>query len=329
MHHNELLLCLKAEASKIDKAMHEDLAAIDSPLLAEIIAHTLFGSGKKVRPALVVMSARICGCSQDSIYRLAGAFEYLHVATLLHDDVIDHADQRRGRTAANRIWGNSPAILSGDYLHARSMFLVGTLGGKRCLEIICRATAAMVKGEFLQMRNAADLNQSENDYFAVIKNKTAGLIAAACETGAVFACDIEKYQKALQVYGNNLGMAFQVIDDLLDYQGDPHKTGKAVGNDFCEGKMTLPLIHALSCASAIDRDFILAILAGKKETRGNHFQAVRSLVEHYGGFDYAGQKAVLLIDKALAALEVFEDNQAASEKKALTGLAHYVLARDK
>jgi len=326
MPHNKLLHCLKIEAAKIEQIMHEDLAAVEDPLLAEITQYALFNGGKRVRPALVVLAARLGGRVDEAAYRLAIAFEYLHVATLLHDDVIDHADRRRGRPAANKIYGNSPAILSGDYLHARSLFLIGTLGGNRCLEIICRATAAMVAGEFLQMRNAGNLNQSEQDYFTVVENKTAFLIAAACEIGAIFAGHAETNRQALRAYGFKLGKAFQLIDDLLDYQGDPGQTGKAVGNDFCEGKMTLPLIHAMATAAPTDRDLFMALLTGPRQERQNQLDTARSLIERYGGFHYAGQQAELLIDQALAGLDIFAAGDA---KDLLVDLAHYVLARDK
>ena len=173
MDNIDLLNELKPEIIKMDQAMREDLQVlvsknlINSNLL-EVLEHALFNGGKRIRPLLCILTARLCSNQEKALYPLAIAFEYLHVATLLHDDVIDHADTRRGRPTANKVFGLTEAILAGDFLHARSMYLVGTLGGKRCLELICRSTEAMVGGEFLQLSNVHNLNQSEADYFSVL-----------------------------------------------------------------------------------------------------------------------------------------------------------------
>ena len=151
---------LRPEAEKIDKAMHDDIRIVGDDLLREVLEYSLFNGGKRIRPLLCVFAAKLCGATEHALYNLAIAFEYLHVASLLHDDVIDGADKRRSRQTVNTIWGNTPAILAGDWLHARSMFLVGTLGGKECLEIISRATSAMVEGEFLQLRNTGNSDLS-------------------------------------------------------------------------------------------------------------------------------------------------------------------------
>lgn len=329
MGHPQLLSFLKTEAEKIDDGMRHDLLSIQDPLLSEVIEYAIFNGGKRVRPILCVLAAKICGCQDDGIYRLAIAFEYLHAATLLHDDVIDRTDKRRGKKTANKVWGSTPAILTGDYLHARSMFLVGDLGGSQCLEIVCRATAAMVEGEFLQLRNARNFNQSEDDYFKVIMGKTALLISTVCELGAVFANAGKKQRKALREYGTSLGSAFQIVDDLLDYLGDTQKTGKAVGNDFIEGKMTLPLIHALKKANRQDRRFLLDLLAGGEKERKLHIDSVRSLIEKYDGFQFAGQKAENLIRSAVNNLDCFTSAPANDVKSLLVGLAEYILTREK
>lgn len=329
MDQSQLLSLLKPEAEKIDNAMREDLQSIRDALLSEIVHYALFNGGKRIRPLLCVLAANLCGRQDDSLYRLAMSFEYLHVATLLHDDVIDHAATRRGRESANTIWGNIPAILAGDFLHARSMFLVGDLGGRNCLEIICRATAAMVEGEFLQLRNTRNFTLSEEDYFKAIDGKTGVLIAAVCELGAVYAKADRHRQEALRLYGAELGLAFQVVDDLLDYLGDSQKTGKTVGNDFIEAKMTLPLIHALTHGNKQDRGRLLALLAGDKENRSSNLPEAVMLIEKYGSFQYAKQRAGQLIDAALARLENFADDTAGPYKPVLQGLARYVLTREK
>jgi len=332
LNSKELLARIEPEKLAIDKAMRDDLAFIGSPLLAQVIEHGVFNGGKRVRPLLTVLAGRLCldesqAARNDSrLYRLAMVFEYLHAASLLHDDVIDHADRRRGKKTANALWGNTPVILTGDYLHTRAMLLAGTCGGIEALSVIADATAAMVEAEFLQMQNAESGNQSENDYFAVLKGKTAALIAAACETGAIYAKGSDQRRQALRTYGSNLGLAFQIIDDLLDYLGDPDKTGKIVGNDLVEGKITLPLIRALNKAVNSDRLTLQDILATNRETKAHAISNVISLIERNGGFLSARQTAEELIKDALAALEIFPE---CIERDVLTGLAAYVLSRNK
>lgn len=329
MQLNELLSLLKPEIEQIDQAMATDMETIGDAMLREILTYSLFNGGKRIRPLLCILAARLCGNRSRDIYRFSMAFEYLHGATLLHDDVIDHADHRRGRPATNQVWGTTPAILAGDYLHARSMHLIGSLGGGSCLKIICLATAAMVEGEFLQFHNSRNFNQSENDYFTVVNGKTALLIAAVCEAGAVFAGASDKKLRALRSYGLNLGTAFQIVDDLLDYLGEPAKTGKAIGNDFCEGKMTLPLIHGLRNATESDRDFLLGLLSGSAEQRRCHIDRVCKLIASHDGFEVSRQKAKQYTEAALDELKNFDDPSTAGIVQVLAGLAHYVLHREK
>jgi len=278
------------------------------------------GTGKATEQAAT-------GChSLRQAGRLAIAFEYLHTASLLHDDVIDHALLRRGAETANKIWGMEPVILAGDYLHARAMTLAGTAGGPEIMALIGEATAAMVESEFIQMANARELLSDEAGYFKVLAGKTAALIAAACETGAALAQGNPEQRRALRVYGANLGLAFQIVDDLLDYLGDPAKTGKAVGNDFQEGKMTLPLLKALARAGSEDREVLLALLRSRPEDRRESFARGLGLIGKYQGFVLAREKAEELIRQALAGLEIFAPSPA---RALLTGLAGYVLSREK
>jgi octaprenyl-diphosphate synthase len=330
----DLMARLKPEIDIVDQAMQRDLQNLaDKGLipssLVEVLKHALLNGGKRIRPLLCILSASLCGNSSKEIYPLALAFEYLHVATLLHDDVIDYADIRRGRPTVSRVFGLTPAILAGDFLHARSMFLIGTLGGKKSLELICSATEAMVSGEFLQLANAQNFNQSEQDYFTVINGKTALFIGAVCETGGIFAGAGTKEINALKTYGANLGIAFQIQDDLLDYLGDPAKTGKAVGNDFCEGKMTLPLIHTLKTAAKTDNVFLLALLKGDKNERRAKLENAKDIIDKNGGFEYGRQVAEKLIADSIACLEIFSAGYSEQIKATLLGLARYVIDRDK
>jgi octaprenyl-diphosphate synthase len=330
----DLLARLNSEITYVDQAMRKDLHSLVSKNLipsnlVEVLEHALFNGGKRIRPLLCILTARLCSTQERDIYPLAIAFEYLHVATLLHDDVIDHADTRRGHPTANKAFGLTPAILAGDFLHAHSMFLVGTLGGKRCLDLICKATEAMVAGEFLQLSNVHNLNQSEKDYFSVINGKTALFIGAVCETGGIFAGADNNEIQALKLYGANLGLAFQIQDDLLDYLGDSALTGKTVGNDFYEGKMTLPLIYALGTAGKQESNFLLGLLEGQKSERIAKFNDARKIIRKNNGFEYAGKLAEKLVNTGIESLDIFTPSQNKEYLDVLTGLAKYVISREK
>lgn len=321
---------------KIEQAMRKDLAGIAeniAELLDEVVRYGLFNGGKRIRPLLTILCYRFSGgdmtADSPEIYRLAIAFEYLHCATLFHDDVIDQATIRRGRPAVNVAYGQTVAILAGDFLHARSMLLVGREGGVQALEIFCEATAAMVDGEFLQLYNANKYNLNEDDYFAVIMGKTARLIGAACHIGALAAGADHAAQQVVQTYGLHLGCAFQIIDDLLDYLGDMSTTGKAVGNDFCEGKMTLPLIIAITRAEEQDKQRLLSFLMSSPEERKKRVVEATRLITHYDGFLLARQKAEAIIATALAELDSLASTKNQLELQILHALAAYVLSRNK
>ena len=325
----ELKKLIAEEAVEIDRVMQADIAELGvnfDPLLSEILNYGLFGGGKRVRPLLAILSARLCGHCDAALYRLAAAFEYLHAATLFHDDVIDRAETRRGRMSINNRYGAVGAILAGDFLHARSMELIGRFGGIEALKVFSEATRGMVDGEFLQLRNVGNFDQSEEYYFSVVLGKTALLIGSSCEIGMYGGADQAK-RKALKMYGINLGCAFQIVDDLLDYQGDQQKTGKMVGNDLAEGKMTLPLILAMQRAKSTDKHRLLAILQQEHE-RQEHLPEVTSLIEKYYGFSDARKKAEESITAALSQLNVFDEHRDTPSFQALEGLSHYVLSRN-
>ena len=329
-----LLTSLAPDIDMVNQAMRRDLQDLASQtqlpeVLLEILEHSLFNGGKRIRPLLCILSAQLCGHNGKEIYPLAIASEYLHVATLLHDDVIDNAVTRRGRTTANRVFGLTPAILAGDFLHAHAMFLFGTLGGKQCLELICHATRSMVAGEFLQLANTQNFNLAENDYFAVINGKTALFIGAVCEIGAIFAGAGSRERGALKIYGANLGRAFQIQDDLLDYLGEPGKTGKSLGNDFVEGKMTLPLIHALSKANMAEQNSLLQLLEGSPNERISKLDSARDIISKNNGFTYAHNMAESLIADAVSSLALFTSGQYKEHVDTLVGLAHYAINREK
>lgn len=321
-----LLITLKKEAARIDRAMHADLAEIESPLLSKVVRHAVFQGGKRVRPLLTVLSARLIGTPPDTISQLAVLFEYLHAASLLHDDVIDHSAMRRGKKTAHTIWGDTPVILAGDYLHARAMFLAGACGGPQCLVVVSRAISAMIEAEFLQMQTVQEKNTSETNYFRILQGKTAALIAAACETGMLHAGGSPAQCEAVRAYGTNLGLAFQIVDDLLDYQGDPGQTGKTVGNDFQEGKITLPLLHTLQRTGRDKRAFLEELLRKSPEKRRQALPRVQPLIAAAGGFAAARKKAEQLVAAAVQELHAFADSEA---RTTLQDLSRYVLTREK
>jgi octaprenyl-diphosphate synthase len=336
----ELLALLQPEIEIIDDTMRREFASINNPLLQKVINYAVFNGGKRIRPLLTLLAARLCafckmpeGIAEEDeltppvdLYRLAMVFEFLHAASLLHDDVIDHATQRRGKPSANTIWDNTHVILAGDFLHASAMTLAGTIGDSKTLDMIGSATTSMIDAEFLQMQTAVDRNLSEENYFAVLRGKTGALIGSACEVGAYFTGASPEQQAALRTYGDALGLAFQVVDDLLDYQGDPEKTGKAVGNDLVEGKMTLPLIHAIENAPDDEKKFVMDLLQDEPHKRHDHIQKVHNFIEKHNGFTYSKQGAETLVEAALESLDIFKDCQA---KKTLIGLTGYVLTREK
>lgn len=330
MNTETLLSYVREEADRIDAAMRADLAeAVDGcdSLLAQVLDYALFNGGKRVRPLLAVLGARLAGRLGEEVYPLAIAFEYLHAATLVHDDVIDRADERRGRPSLMCAFSPAAAILAGDWLHARAMLLVGLYGGAEGLRIFCEATLGMVDGEFLQLRHVRDHQVAEVDYLAVIRNKTALLIGAACECGGLFASTDSHGRAALRRYGRNLGAAFQMVDDLLDFLGDRASTGKAVGNDLVEGKITLPLLHALRTAASEDRALLVAAIEDP-EAEGA-LALVRDLIERHDGFAYTRRLARTLVDEGVAALAVFRPVADDQYLALLAALGEYVLRRDR
>jgi octaprenyl-diphosphate synthase len=326
-----ILFAVKAEAEKIDVFMRADLARLKSnvdELLLEVLDYGLFNGGKRIRPLLVVLASRLCGKKDDEAYRLGAAFEYLHAATLFHDDIIDKSETRRGNQSVYQKFGTIAAILAGDFLHAQAMATVGKFSGQEGLDVFCKATTGMVDGEFMQLRNAQKHNLSELDYYNAIMGKTGLLISAACEVGALYGGGDEQSVKALREYGVHLGCAYQIVDDLLDYQGDSVKTGKAVGNDLVEGKMTLPLILTINKANYTDRDRLLEIL-GDRAQRSSCVGEVCAIISKYGGFDAARKRAEATVEKASEMLAAFSGENISFERNLLEGLARYVLTREK
>jgi octaprenyl-diphosphate synthase len=278
---------LDREVVAINQALVANLQT-HVPLIAQVGRHILLSGGKRIRPLLFLLSARMCGCQGDHLTDFSTIFEYLHAATLLHDDVIDAASMRRGISTANTIWGNQAVILVGDFLLAKALSLAVSTDKLKILRVLSHATTQMAEGEILQLLHVRNLKITEEEYFEVITRKTAVLMAAACQIGAILGGAPQPQEEALAQMGLNLGITFQVVDDILDFLGEEKELGKPVCADLGEGRITLPLIHALAQADSHDRERLEEM---GRDLKGEMILPLRELLEKYGAFDHARRVA--------------------------------------
>jgi len=311
---------LEKEVAAINQALVANLQT-HVPLIAEVGRHILLSGGKRIRPLLFVLAARMCGCQGNHLSDFSSIFEYLHAATLLHDDVIDAASVRRGATTANTIWGNQAVILVGDFLLAKALCLAVTTNKLKILQVLSHATTMMAEGEILQLLHTGNLQITEAEYFEVITRKTAILMAAACQIGAILGGAPPAQEEALTQMGLNLGMTFQVVDDILDYTGNERELGKPVCADLREGRVTLPLIHALAQAAPADREHLAAIA---QDLTPESVPELRSLLDRYGSLDHTRGVARSYTLKAQENLETFP---ASLEKTYFRAITEELLAR--
>ena len=296
----------------------------DNVLLNKITHYIIRRKGKQMRPLFVFLSSQACGEVKDSTYTAASLIELLHTATLVHDDVVDVANVRRGFFSINALWKNKIAVLVGDFLLSRGLLMSVERGEFQLLRIVSRAVQEMSEGELLQQEKSRLLDITEEVYYNIIRQKTASLIAACCQSGAASSGASEEHQEAMYQFGLNVGMAFQIKDDLLDY-GFGEKIGKPIGIDIKERKLTLPLIHVLQRAPRSERNWLLQTVK-RYNTDGKRVKELVSRVIQGGGIDYALQRMEYYRDAALNALAVFPDSPA---KLALTDLVHYTIDRKK
>jgi octaprenyl-diphosphate synthase len=318
-----LQAALADDMAAVDALIHVRMASEHAPRIPEVTAHLVDAGGKRLRPLLTLAAARLCGYEGDDHVRLAATVEFIHTATLLHDDVVDESARRRGLPTANLLWDNKSSVLVGDYLFARSFQLMIETGSMRVLDILANASAVIAEGEVLQLTAASDLETSEAVYLQVIRGKTAALFAAATEVGGVVAGASPAEVRALAEYGDSLGIAFQIADDLLDYGGASAILGKNVGDDFRERKMTLPVIRAFAAADAGERAFWTRTIAKGDQRAGDLERALDIMVRH-GTLVSAHDTAVAYADRARAALRALPD---APIKSCLAELAEFVVAR--
>jgi octaprenyl-diphosphate synthase len=283
MKPNSILYELKSEVAAINQALAANLQT-HVPLISQVGQHILLSGGKRVRPLLFLLSARMCGCRGDHLADFSTIFEYLHAATLLHDDVVDAASVRRGRSTANTIWGNQAVILVGDFLLAKALSLAVTTDRLKVIQVLSQTTTMMAEGEILQLLHTGNLDLTEAEYFEVITRKTAILMAAACRIGAILGNAAPEQEEALAQLGLNLGITFQVVDDILDFVGNEKELGKPVCADLKEGRATLPLIHALSRADAGDRQRLKEVA---QNLTPELVPELRQLLDKYASLNHA------------------------------------------
>lgn len=317
-----ILEAVQSDLDTIEHALAENLNP-HLDLVREVAGHILFSGGKRLRPLLMVLSARVCNYTGDYDKIFSTALEYLHAATLLHDDLVDGAALRRGKPVAHLEWGNSIAVLVGDFLLARALSISAATGSVKIVRILAELTEQMSQGEVHQLMRKGDINLTEAEYFDVIRRKTAVLFEAACRVSAVLADAPEEREALLATYGFNLGMAFQIVDDLFDYTMDASRLGKEIGADLREGKMTLPLIHALRQAGASEREWMADVIRNPQFSAAD-FSRLIGFLESGGAITYTQKAAERYIGRAKRALSVFEPTETLGT---MIDIADYALHR--
>ncbi|MGZ9812092.1 polyprenyl synthetase family protein [Pseudoroseicyclus sp. H15] len=320
--HERLAAELAGDMAGVTALIRDRMASRHAPRIPEVTAHLVEAGGKRLRPMLTLGAARMLGYEGSHHLNLAAAVEFIHTATLLHDDVVDESEQRRGRPTANLLWDNTSSVLVGDYLFARSFQLMVETGSMRVLDILANAAATIAEGEVLQLSASRNLQVTAETYETIARGKTAALFSAATRAGGVIAGASEAEEQALFTYGDALGLAFQIADDLLDYEGDDG-IGKNRGDDFREGKMTLPVIRAVAAADEGERDFWRRTIGKGRVEDGDLDEALR-LFEKHGTLAAARADALGWSATAKEALAVLPDSPI---RQMLADLADYVVAR--
>jgi octaprenyl-diphosphate synthase len=321
--HDRLAAWLADDMAAVNALIRTRMASEHAPRIPEVTAHLVEAGGKRLRPMLTLAAARMCGYTGENHVKLAATVEFIHTATLLHDDVVDESERRRGRPTANLLWDNKSSVLVGDYLFARSFQLMVETQSLRVMDILANASAVIAEGEVLQLTAAQDLATTEAIYLQVIRGKTAALFAAAMEVGGVIAAVPEAQVQALRAYGDALGIAFQIVDDLLDYGGTDAAIGKNTGDDFRERKLTLPVIKAVAKADAEERAFWQRTIEKGDQRDGDLAQAM-ALMSRHGAMEAARAEALGWAETARQSLDILPAHEL---RDMLSDLADYVVAR--
>ena len=314
------------------RAVADDFSAVDGiikkqltsrvPLVSKIGDYITSAGGKRLRPLLVLLCGKALGREGDDLRLLAATIEFLHTATLLHDDVVDESDLRRGRETANALFGNAASVLVGDYLYSRSFQMMSELSNLKVMEILSDATNTIAEGEVLQLMNCNDPDTTEESYMTVIYCKTAKLFEAATRLAAVLTHQPEPVEQAMTDYGKYLGTAFQIIDDVMDYCSQSEEMGKNVGDDLAEGKPTLPLLRAMEVGTPEERQLVRDAIEHRNGM--DHLERILGILDRTGALEYSRQRAREEADKAIAALAILPDSR---HKQALETLAHMAVQR--
>ena len=322
-----------ASIERLLRLVGEDLARVNQvildkmgsrvPLIPQLAGHIIASGGKRLRPMLTLASARLCGYRGERQISLAACVEFIHTATLLHDDVVDDSDLRRGRETANVLWGNQPSVLVGDFLFSRAFQLMVADGSLEVLKILSDASAVIAEGEVMQIQTANDLDTTEEAYLEVIQAKTAALFAAACRIGAVVPGRPQVEEDALESYGRHLGIAFQLVDDALDYSAQQATLGKTVGDDFREGKVTLPVLLAYRRGNDEERAFWRRCIENTQQQDGDLEHAIALMGRHNALSDTI-ERARHYANVARDELSVFTDGEA---RQSLTEVAEFCVSR--
>ena len=323
-----------SDLGRIRKPVEEEMAQFEEyfgrtmqskiPLLKIILNYIFRRKGKQMRPLLVFLCARLNGEIGEATYIAATLIELLHTASIVHDDVVDDASERRGFLSINALWNSKIAVLVGDYMLSKGLLISIEKNRTDMLEIVSEAVKSMTEGELLQLQKSRKLNIKEDDYFQIITRKTAALISACTACGAKSTTSDPDTIQMMKEFGESIGIAFQIRDDILDYEGNG-LTGKISGNDIKEKKITLPLIHALEKSSLVRKKYILKIIGNRKKTRSDIEEVIR-FVSESGGIEYAAMKMDQYRDKALAILDTYPESDV---KKSLKEFVYYTVSRDK
>ena len=321
--------------SQIFESIRVDLESVDREfgrqvesqvdLIPKIGRYIQTSGGKRMRPAVLLMAARLAGYQGERAVLFAAAIEFIHTATLVHDDIIDDSELRRGRLAVHSRWGNDITVLLGDYLYIKSMALALTHDTLDIVRVLCDVTLKMIEGELYQLTKNGDADITEDEHFDIIRRKTAYLFGGCSQIGGMLGGVSKEREQALQEYGFNLGIAFQIVDDLLDYTGDSTALGKPIGADLREGKMTLPLIHLLQQGSEIGERIVRDIITSRTATEEQWEELLR-ILKQGRSIDYAYRRASEYAERAKKPLHVFPPS---AERDALLALPDYVLSRDR
>jgi octaprenyl-diphosphate synthase len=318
---NEISAMVQGDMQQLDDCIRERLQS-DVALINQISEYIIYSGGKRIRPLLLILSTRACGYSGNAHILLSAIIEFIHTATLLHDDVVDESALRRGQKTAHSVWGNAASVLVGDFLYSRSFQMMVDLKSMRIMQILAETTNTIAEGEVLQLLNLKQPDVDERSYMHVIENKTARLFAAACQLGAVIARQTADIEQALHRFGTMLGCVFQIADDILDYDADAQTMGKNIGDDLAEGKPTLPLIYARDLCSAAGREVIDQAVRDGDVSR---LDDVMEIIHGCGAMDKARQKAEEI---AAGARLVLKPLPASEHRDALASLCHFAIDRD-